>query len=328
MIGDISKILPERSWQVLELRAGFQKRATLAEVGAQIGVTRERVRQIQGLAVMKLRKDLISLVSFLEENSNELWDPMDQQCTPRTAAARVHILAVGSEYDINSIEDALRVFVGVRSLVCFSDDDFIHPWPNTTYAICGLKPAIQDHPRVAAAIAEEDRKWTYKELAVLVLTEAQEPLHWREIVARAEALGVRDDIVATPMFNAILGADDLFARVSAGTYGLTEWGLSDSPYYTDLIASVLSRAEAPLVLGALFHAVNEIRPIKRSSLMMFLELHPRFYRSIESTYGLRSWLPPRHKQTLRTSRSLVEDEKSWLRLQRAAARGYDVQGYL
>ena len=39
---------------------------------------------------------------------------------------------------------------------------------------------------------------------------------------------------------------------------------------------------------------------------MLLDMYPRFYKSLENTYGLRAWLSPREKQTLRTPEWLVE----------------------
>ena len=57
---------------------------------------------------------------------------------------------------------------------------------------------------------------------------------------------------------------------------------------------------------------------------MSLDMQPRFYKSLEKTYGLRVWLPPREKQTLRTPEWLVEESDSFKRLEQAIKRGYDV----
>lgn len=61
---------------------------------------------------------------------------------------------------------------------------------------------------------------------------------------------------------------------------------------------------------------------------MYLDMHPRFYKSINGTYGLRTWLPPREKQNLRTPEWLVEDSKSFERVERSKQRGYDVEGII
>jgi len=63
--------LTDRERRVLELRFGLEdgRARTLEEVGREIGVTRERVRQIEGEALRKLRHPLISriLKDFVEE---------------------------------------------------------------------------------------------------------------------------------------------------------------------------------------------------------------------------------------------------------------------
>jgi len=61
---------------------------------------------------------------------------------------------------------------------------------------------------------------------------------------------------------------------------------------------------------------------------MLLDMYPRFYKSLENTYGLRAWLAPREKQTLRTSESLVESLDSYERLVQAGQRGYDVESMI
>ncbi|MDQ4003707.1 MAG: RNA polymerase sigma factor RpoD/SigA [Actinomycetota bacterium] len=64
------KILSERERRVVERRYGLDggKCATLMEIGKEIGVTRERVRQIQSVAFRKLRSHALEaeLESFLE----------------------------------------------------------------------------------------------------------------------------------------------------------------------------------------------------------------------------------------------------------------------
>lgn len=57
-VDDLIARLPERQRKVLERRYGLNDHAvqTLAEVAAELGLTRERVRQIQGEALTRLRK--------------------------------------------------------------------------------------------------------------------------------------------------------------------------------------------------------------------------------------------------------------------------------
>jgi len=69
MLQDMVKHLDAREATILRYRFGLDGGAekTLEEVGVKFGVTRERVRQIQNLALKKLRK----MIEKLEKEKNE-----------------------------------------------------------------------------------------------------------------------------------------------------------------------------------------------------------------------------------------------------------------
>lgn len=68
-LADLLDTLSEREQKVLKMRFGFEmpKSYTLDEVGTELGVTRERVRQIENAALKKLRNPIRSkkIVDFL-----------------------------------------------------------------------------------------------------------------------------------------------------------------------------------------------------------------------------------------------------------------------
>ncbi len=59
-LGDLLEILDERELKILTSRFGLDggRPRTLEEVGRKFGVTRERIRQLQNIALLKLRKAL------------------------------------------------------------------------------------------------------------------------------------------------------------------------------------------------------------------------------------------------------------------------------
>ncbi len=69
MLADMVKHLDEREATILRFRFGLDggNEKTLEEVGIKFGVTRERVRQIQNLALRKLRK----MIEKLEKNKTQ-----------------------------------------------------------------------------------------------------------------------------------------------------------------------------------------------------------------------------------------------------------------
>jgi RNA polymerase primary sigma factor len=59
-VGDLLDVLDEREKKIIFSRFGLDggKAKTLEEVGKKFGVTRERIRQLQNIALMKLRRAL------------------------------------------------------------------------------------------------------------------------------------------------------------------------------------------------------------------------------------------------------------------------------
>ena len=66
VVGDVNRVLNEldpREADIIRLRFGLEGRdpLTLEEVGEKIGVTRERVRQLQEQALRQLRKNMAKM---------------------------------------------------------------------------------------------------------------------------------------------------------------------------------------------------------------------------------------------------------------------------
>ena len=59
-VGDLLDILDPRERRIIAFRFGLSggRERTLEEVGQKFGVTRERIRQLQNMALLKLRKAL------------------------------------------------------------------------------------------------------------------------------------------------------------------------------------------------------------------------------------------------------------------------------
>lgn len=316
--------LDERAWVVLEARSGFGPRATLEAIGLNFGVSRERVRQIENKAVGALADGLRLLGPAL--------DVFEAQKTPEGADA--HALDAGLARALGRAgwrgarkAAVRRVVLGVRALCDRDPAVCAERWPRFSFAACALAPPVTAHPAVARKVAEEQeasRPLSYEELIELVLQQAGGPLHWKEIAERAEKLNRRRDCDRRSIHNTLIRCRDLFVLVGQGTYGLAASGLARAVPYPDVIAEVFLEAGRPLSYGEVSLAVNAKRKIKPTSLQMYLNQHPRFYRSVNALYGLRAWLPPRELQTLRTPDRLVEPPDSAARVEFALAHGYKV----
>ena len=326
--------IQERSWLILERY--FLDGWTYQEIGdhPSVQLTRERVRQLISRSTRKAMFSETVLhdpLDILNKSSGRLWDPFAPEVGVGEAVTEAMIILARRQYNDTNAAGVRRFFAIVRLVVDQPSSSLMYRFPSATFAICGLAKPVTAHRLVQARIeqiAEEDRKWSYRELGIAVLEDAGQPLHWREIARLAEQLGHRENVNPTAMFNVLPGHPDTFVWLGQGTYGLVKWGSKRPRYYKEIIADVLRSLGKPATDERIYSLVSQERAIKWSSLVMFLGTHPDFYMSVEETYGLREWLPPRIQQTLRTPRWLIEDEGSIHRVERARENGYDVDRWL
>ena len=320
-----------RFWQILEMR--LDKSMTLAEIGYRFGVTRERIRQIERRAWNQFdnhSKLITPVLGFVEKNIK-----VKNRCDRNELISHVLEILREGKFVGSELEVGYLVLL-VRALV-FLDPDLNKAgmmekqWPRFSFMACKLDPVVSRHIRAykySVNEQEKKRKLSYKELAFRILKDEGKPLHWKEISHRAYHFGHRQSFNSTALYNSLMNHPKLFVRVDAGTYALAEWGVDAAAYYQDIIALVLREEGKALPYESIYHRVKEKRQIKRTTLIMLLDMYPRFYKSLENTYGLRAWLAPREKQTLRTPEWLVESSDSYERLAQAGNRGYNVESIL
>lgn len=327
----------ERTIKIVKLRA--LQLLTLEEIAAEVGgVTRERIRQIIYHVHKRIRENLGLFTMCCQRFEGIVEESGTQLEAEGWTVSRVveqFKSRLGDAY-IVATDDELAILIAVIRLVAIHEISWISEkvqtrWKKLSFLACYAAPPIKAHPGVGQVLAKEEeqnRRVSYKELALTILSKEQKPMHWSRIAEKAYHLGRRDSFNSTALYNALMSDPDLFVRVDAGTYALAEWGFNRVDTYPDIIASILKSHKKALPGEKIFFKVDEIRPIKRVTLTMLLDLHPRFYKSLEQTYGLRVWLPDREKQTLRTPEWLIEDSDSYRRLEHAIQRGYDVESIL
>ncbi len=327
--------LNDRVWEILEKRHGFSKRHSLDEVATDLGVTRERVRQIEYRALAKVEKRIVGVIRPLLQLDEQIfseWSSLEKANTINEAIFLYRKLFADMGWESTQGKEIRQLFIVLRALVRLNLGGIERHLPNLSYAACCLLPGVLKHPKVGEQERErqrqqldQERDWKYEELAEAVLVAAKGPLHYMEIASRAEGMGRRSNFTLKAFHNALYSNQEKFAYVDQGTYGLTAWGLSSVDSYTDIIAGALKVAGKPLPYGNVLQSVKAKRAIKPQTLQMTLDMNPRFYCSQEETYGLRAWLLPREKQTLRTPKWQVETPQSYERVQRATEHGYDVE---
>jgi hypothetical protein len=198
-------------------------------------------------------------------------------------------------------------------------------WPILVGLSCLVEPVVARSKPVRQILRERalaKRGKHYKELACAVLRQSRQPMHWSAIAEEACRLGGRTSFVTRSLQTCLTTHRDLFVHVKGGTYALVEWGYQTVKSYPEIIASVLRRANRALSSDLIFARVSAIRPIRRASLEMLLDMHPRFYRSIPGTFGLRAWL---REPFSHIPEEFTERASSIRRVERARLQGFNVE---
>ena len=177
---------------------------------------------------------------------------------------------------------------------------------------------------IEAEIKEANRTLTYEEIAIQVLLDAAEPLHWTEIAEKGEALGRRDGFYQTSLFNMLTMKPEIFARTDQGTYGLVEGGYEEAGFIIDDLADFLHQTGEPQRMDDVLNEVQAKRPGKEASIQMYLMMHPRFYESLNGRYGLRFWLDAPTGPLNVIPRDFTENDTSARRVLRSEMKGYNV----
>jgi hypothetical protein len=224
------------------------------------------------------------------------------------------------------------MIVLVRSLILhprpWSREEVETKWPTFILLSCLVQPVLAQHEQVRQILEERNpkqKKQRTKEIVYAVLGQSGRPLHFSVIVEQACHLGDRRVISESAARYVLTRHKTLFARVGQGTYALVEWGNRTVETYPAIIASVLRQENRPMPFDLIFERVSAIRPVKPSSLEMNLAFHPRFYQSIQKTFGLRGWLAQGEAQDVPTPDWLTEGSTSLKRVERTRAKGYHVE---
>lgn len=323
----------ERAWLVVHFRAIHL--LTLEEIAIEIGgVTRERVRQIIELVNEKVQSKINSLAIFCDffDEQAKLIRKRLKNSNPNISDLVNEFITLLPKSNLVATEESVEKVISLIRLLVILDK----PWAREffgakrkelTFLVCLAEPAVEKNEKVHEFLELEkvkNKRVTYKEIARMVLSDAKRPLHWTEIAEKGYKLNKRERFETRALYHVLLAHEDVFVRVGQGTYELAEWGSKQVEPYTDIIASVLRQEDRSVPFDFILAKVSAVRPVKRQTVIMYLDMHPRFYKSINGTYGLRTWLPPREKQNLRTPEWLVEDSKSFERVERSKQRGYDV----
>ena len=313
----------DRDREVLMKRHGVQgnQPQTLEQIGQQLGITRERVRQIEKAALARIRqeesinKDFANhLLTMVDDKggvirfANVVSTLTDQKQSPELSfivRTNPHFILI----DRNDQHDSL-----VANASVYSEEDVraLHQLILDTTKAIG-KPSDFDKiakridgPHKAASLmeiayaseymAELGNSWglsnwpevnpkSIRDKVYLVLKRNTRPMHFSEIAKRLDEVQANPKSVTTQAVHNELIKDKRFVLIGRGIYALAEWGYQAGTV-ADIIEEIL-KEESPLTKDEIVRRVLLRRQVKVTTIALNLQEKPQFERVAKATYQLK-----------------------------------------
>ena len=312
---------PSRQREILEFRYGLKNKAklTLAEIGKKYHVTRERIRQIESLALASVKnklanKDYQSFVDFvvahLEKNGGGR----------REDFLNSDLKQFITDTDIKTFDNKARFLleVGDKLNYCRADNNYHSFWHigdaalqkanafinNLTEALVNNKdwqsemkaPFAENYLSVSNKFSFNSYgdfgliKWahinpkTARDWAYLVLQKNHKPMHFTQLAKSINNFR-KDKPTNTQTVHNELIKDGRFVLVGRGIYGLKEFNLMAGTC-REVISKVLNE-NGPQNAKDLIILVGAKRDFKENTLILNLQNKKYFMRLGDGRYTVR-----------------------------------------
>ncbi len=259
----------EREREIISRRYGlYDRRETLEQIGEMLGITRERVRQLEKAIVTKLNE---SAKSGKLEAVNKIETILLDSLSKMGNVARVNDLAKSLIKDspTTSIEESRLVFIATLSpnLSVIKDNDFYHQ------AIAISK--VHDEKNVQKLVAE----------IIETIKKLGEP---KDIVSIAKKMG-RDDAKHT----ASLSSTSKQLSHLNGKWGLTKWPTVNPKNIRDKIYVILQQNGKQMHFSAIAKAIKasdfKRKDVTTQAIHNELIKDKRFVLVGRGMYALKEW---------------------------------------
>jgi hypothetical protein len=308
---DLISILNPKEKEIISRRFGFgnRKRETLEAIGRSIGVTRERIRQIQEMAIGKIQKGLDkyrNLFEFFEKKFREFKGVRKE--TNLISELREDVK--NEIFFLLSLWPKFQYFRETKDFFAFwvndpkAKNELEHLIEKTIYFLKekGTPLSLREislHFQEKEEIIKEwieiskkigkDKKGFYglkewpeinprgvKDKAYLVLKEVGRPLHFSEIaklIDNAKIHTVHNELIKSPKF----------VLIGRGIYALAEWGY-ERGQVKDIILKILKEEKRPLTKDEIIEKVLKQRVVKKSTILTTLSDKKYFFKDDEGRY--------------------------------------------
>jgi hypothetical protein len=321
----LASLRNERDRQIVAQRfsLGMEKRQTLEKIGSDLGITRERVRQIEKSATAKLQMNpspqLKQIDAVLQKQLRvnghiNLLDEVSSAIGATSPAERSYVTFLATlAPSIEVIEESDHYYPALAVLPEFDKrriahlTDMLvqqlnrHGEPQHVDSLRAAAPdltreTVHNLAKVSKKMANLDSHWglshwpavnpkSIRDKTYLVLNKHGQPLHFTEIADRIGGLGQRKrDVTVQAVHNELI-KDPRFVLVGRGIYALAEWGYTPGTV-ADIITDILKQ-ESPLHKDEIVKRVLQKRRVKTTTIVLNLQEKDQFVRVSKATYTLR-----------------------------------------
>jgi hypothetical protein len=311
---DLISDLKEREKEVISRRFALNglKRETLESIGEDFGITRERVRQIQRVAMERmkpklnqyqevfqsfleyfkkfgnLRKEEIALTELGKNRwRNEVYFLLSLQEPFQRFLENNDFYSLWTT-DLNSFELAKKIidslvlqFQKNHQLLRFDELNSIvkpHLEKEVLLSFLEISKEIQKNSEGLYGLREwpEINPRGIKDKAYLVLKKTGKPLHFTDIAKLIEGSHLQT------VHNELI-KDSRFILIGRGTYALAEWGYFPGEV-KEVILKILKEAKRPLKKEEILKKVLEQRIVKENTILLNLSNKKYFERDSLGRY--------------------------------------------
>lgn len=266
------RLLKSRDRSVLKERFGLEgeKRATLEEIGKRLGVTRERIRQLEKAALKRLRESR-------KEKLQALTEPLVNHLRKQGGAASLEELAGYFNLQEEKDKRALALLANLApDLVPLSFAD-----------ACREAWGIREAPWEQAGETVEKAKEIFRKGGKLLKFDS----FWQKF-KESESLEKRVGSVSPEWVRAVLATSQVFGR-SGDLWGLSVWPTVTPKRIRDKIYLVLKRGGHPLHFRQI--AIEVARQFPSDKKVLSRTVHneligdKRFVLIGRGIYALKEW---------------------------------------
>jgi len=312
---ELLNILPPKQKEVISRRfalMGKSEKETLASIGQDLGITRERVRQIERSGVLKLQP--------VVKKYQKIFDYFKKQLKANGNVRKEELLLneLADGQFQNEIYFLLTIGDGFKRIK--ENDDFYTIWTTDPkfWALAQkvVKSVYEKFKKInkPAQLSELNKKFSLPEKVLLSYLETSKHLQqnaegfwglriWPEINPRR----IRDKVYLVlkksqaalhfgqiaSLINALpqtvhneLIKDSRFVLVGRGTYALREWGYQEGTV-KDVILQTLKEAGRPLSKEEILEKVLKQRLVKKNTILLNLNNKNYFSRDNKGYYQIR-----------------------------------------